>query len=591
MLRYEIIKPRDAVVQAVTLRAGARSLDATFTCGEVRLLRSKAFKGSFFTPVISTVYALLIFPNSCAPGGGRAAASCASPSTSSDIPVGTAAVTMEAQSCIGHFLSQLEHINFCIADAAACSFSGCAIVVLACPTMQEVLSVLEACAEVAVQGEDVRTSCMYVKGFACADGAATEVDAQTLLSHYYIPTCPMCSDRLECSVSGNGSQMPLCTCPRGGSAIQCACFLCSSCHVCRRFAESLEHTQQQQQQQQHPSAAVVKCEACSKAGDPWICLVCGYVGCSRYQAMHAKEHCVAHQHFFSMNLLTQQIWDYDGDCFVHRVVVLVDSNTGSSTRVQFPGRDEPMLDETVAGDGATLAGTLATSDAPEAWKAEKKSISAKYDKKLTSSHAQYAMVIKSELDAKRALYESQLAHEAGSTSASTSTSSISSDEDDAGQGNDTTRTGDRRVAVDDGCMDIVSAFEPLESVMSDLGAKRRKTTALLYAVRNLEHELDTRGEETARLEKELEGCKRALRAVIQLNVAADLRLSSSIRELKETLHDIALNAETQRRLTAQLGEQGVSRVVLVGGGGNARSRGPTGVRKRQEKPPPKDSKK
>lgn len=51
----------------------------------------------------------------------------------------------------------------------------------------------------------------------------------------------------------------------------------------------------------------ITCQECGQAGDPWVCLICGYVGCSRYQAMHAKEHCLAHQHYFSMNLLTQQI--------------------------------------------------------------------------------------------------------------------------------------------------------------------------------------------------------------------------------------------------------------------------------------------
>ncbi|KAG5468375.1 hypothetical protein LSCM1_02355 [Leishmania martiniquensis] len=583
MLRYEVTQQRGT--QAVTLHAGSKSIATAFVCGEVRLLRKKAFKGTFFTPVISTNYALLLFPNSCAPAGAPATAQSAplDAPCSSSVGATVSTLTSEAQSCISQFLRLLEHIPFCVADAAACSFSGCAIVVLACQSIQDVLSVLQVCAEVVAQGNDVRTSSMYVKGFLCLEGTPTSVDAQVLSSYYYIPTCPMCADRLECTVSGYGAEIPLCACARSSSASQCTCFLSSSCHLCCRFADSLEHLQQQQQRQTQSSApADIKCEACAKAGDPWICLICGYVGCSRYQAMHAKDHCVAQQHFFSMNLLTQQIWDYDGDCFVHRVVILLDSNTGTSTWMQFPGREEQMLRDTTTGESAAV-GAVA-GEPPEEWKTEKKNISAKYDKKLTSSHAQYAMVIKSVLDAKRAFYQSQLSQEAGSDD---------EDVEEAWLGSRAacTRWGELERGA---YMDLANAFEPLDSVMMDVTEKRRKTTALLYAVKNLEHELDTRGEETKRLEEQLEGCKKALRSVIQQNVATDLRLSSSIRELKETLHDIALNTETQHRLSAELGEQGVSRVVVVGGSGRPASARPgasaTG-RKLNKRTPSKNAKK
>ncbi|GET92395.1 hypothetical protein, conserved [Leishmania tarentolae] len=586
MLRYEVINQRGT--QAVTLQTSSQTIPTTFVYGEVRLLRKKAFKGSFFTPVVSTNYVLLVFPSSCVPDSGEATALSSSLNASSgsggNVNTSVSTLTLEAQSCISAFLGLMEHIPFCVADAAACTFSGCAVVVLACQSMQDVLSVLQVCAEVESQGREVRTSSMYVKGFPCLEGAPTTVDAQTLTSYYYIPTCPMCGDRLESSISGYGSQTPLCTCARSGSASQCTCFLCSSCRLCQRFADSLESAQQQQRQQQPSASAAIKCEACAKAGDPWICLICGYVGCSRYQAMHAKDHCVAQQHFFSMNLLTQQIWDYDGDCFVHRVVILLDSNTGTSTWMQFPGRDEPLLEDAITGESAAMATTI--DDTPEAWKAEKKSISAKYDKKLTSSHAQYAMVIKSELDAKRALYESQLAQEAGSGDDAEELEETELDNRSARARAEELQRGEY--------MDLANAFEPLESVMMDLVEKRRRTTALLYAVKNLKHEQETRSKETTRLEKELESCKTELRSVIQQNVATDLRLSSRIRELKETLQDIELNTETQRRIAAQVGEQGVSRVVVVGRNGgaeNSRNGAAATSRKSDQKAPSSDAKK
>ncbi|KAG5494060.1 hypothetical protein JKF63_01894 [Porcisia hertigi] len=585
MLRYEVIKQRGT--QSVTLHSGSRSIATTFVCGEVRLLRKKAFKGSFFTPVVSTNYVLLIFPNSCASSRGQSMAPSSSLEAATgggELDAGVSTLTLEAQSCLSEFLGLLGHIPFSVADAAACSFSGCAIVVLACANMQDVLSVLEACANVAEQGTKVRTSCLYVKGFLCLDGTPTTVDAHILSSYYYIPTCPVCIDRLECTVSGYSPQTPLCTCAQSGRASQCICFFCSSCHVCQRFAESLEHAQQLQRQSQPAAFPSTKCEACAKAGDPWICLICGYVGCSRYQAMHAKDHCVAQRHFFSMNLLTQQIWDYDGDCFVHRVVILLDSNTGASTWMHLPGREEPMLDDGATGETAAM--TAAQGEAQEAWKTEKKSISAKYDKKLTSSHAQYAMVIKSELDAKRALYESQLTQEAASGE--------DYEDWDVAEPDDLTprsRAGELERSEH---MDLAMAFESLDSVMADIVIKRRKTMALLYAVKNLEHEFDTRSEETGRLEEQLQSCKKALRNVIQQNVATDLQLSSRIQELNETLQDIELNAKTRRRLAAKLGDEDVSRVVLVGGQDGTTKAQPGRVaagRRPNEKGPSKNTKK
>ncbi|KPI84880.1 hypothetical protein ABL78_6062 [Leptomonas seymouri] len=571
MLQFDILKVQGT--QSVTLHTHSQAIPADFTRCEVRLLRNKSFKNNFFTPVVSTNHVLLLFPNSCVPvvsGSNSSVAASTSPATTRDALAadGVAAgcyVTCEAQACIGHFLSHIESIPFRIAYAAACSFSGCAVVVLECLDMEDVLSVQQLCADVSRQGNDERTSSVYVKSFTCGSGAPVSVDAELLATHYFIPTCPLCGDRLEGTVSGYPPQTPLCTCAREGNAHQCTCFLSSTCLVCRRFADSLEQArqprdaqqpssqQQQQLQAQSPSVAAIKCEACAKAGDPWICLICGYVGCSRYQAMHAKDHCVAHQHFFSMNLLTQQIWDYDGDCFVHRVVILLDTHTGSSTRMQFPGREDPLLDEGNGGDDHP-ASAANVPDTSEAWKAEKKSISAKYDKKLISSHTQYAMVIKSELDAKRALYESQLIGEGGTEDGADAVV------EEEGRDPFTSEEFEREAYFD-----LAKAFEPVDSVIADVGVRRRKVTMMFYGVKNLEHELDMRAEETGRLEKQLESVKKELRSVIQQNVANDLRLSSSIHDLKETLQDIAVNAETQRRFAALLGDNQVSRMVVAGG--------------------------
>ena len=62
------------------------------------------------------------------------------------------------------------------------------------------------------------------------------------------------------------------------------------------------------------------CLLCGAADDLWMCLICGYVGCGRYAGQHALEHYKETSHTFSIELVTQRVWDYSGDNYVHRLV-------------------------------------------------------------------------------------------------------------------------------------------------------------------------------------------------------------------------------------------------------------------------------
>ncbi|KAK3436834.1 hypothetical protein EUGRSUZ_C01362 [Eucalyptus grandis] len=67
-----------------------------------------------------------------------------------------------------------------------------------------------------------------------------------------------------------------------------------------------------QQQDEVPS-----CFICGTKENLWVCLICGFVGCGRYNDKHAISHWKNTQHCYSLDLRTQQIWDYVGDTYVH----------------------------------------------------------------------------------------------------------------------------------------------------------------------------------------------------------------------------------------------------------------------------------
>lgn len=115
-----------------------------------------------------------------------------------------------------------------------------------------------------------------------------------------LPTCPVCLERLDPDTSG----ILTAVCDH---SFQCPCttkWTHLSCQVCR-FC---------QQQDDKPS-----CSICGTIENLWVCLICGFVGCGRYKEGHAIRHWKDTQHCYSLDLTTQQIWDYVGDSYVHRL--------------------------------------------------------------------------------------------------------------------------------------------------------------------------------------------------------------------------------------------------------------------------------
>ncbi|XP_061991915.1 BRAP2 RING ZnF UBP domain-containing protein 1 [Rosa rugosa] len=115
-----------------------------------------------------------------------------------------------------------------------------------------------------------------------------------------LPSCPVCLERLDADTSGIATT--LCD-----HSFQCPCiskWTYLSCQVCRLC----------QQQDDNPA-----CSVCGILENPWVCVICGFVGCGRYKEGHAVRHSEDTQHCYSLDLKSQQIWDYVGDAYVHRL--------------------------------------------------------------------------------------------------------------------------------------------------------------------------------------------------------------------------------------------------------------------------------
>ncbi|XP_060650630.1 BRCA1-associated protein isoform X1 [Drosophila nasuta] len=120
--------------------------------------------------------------------------------------------------------------------------------------------------------------------------------------HTELPTCPVCLERMDESV--DGVLTILCN-----HAFHASCLMKwgdSTCPVCRHVQtpELVEDS---------------VCMECEGIDSLWICLICGHVGCGRYQGGHAAAHFRATNHTFAMQLGTSSVWDYAGDNFVHRL--------------------------------------------------------------------------------------------------------------------------------------------------------------------------------------------------------------------------------------------------------------------------------
>lgn len=158
-----------------------------------------------------------------------------------------------------------------------------------------------------------------------------------------LPTCPVCLERMD---ESTGLLTILCQ-----HVFHCSClekWSGGGCPVCRYthddFSTSVANSRAKKSKKRLNSRGEydvedeqLECAECQITQTLWQCLICGLVGCGRYAQKHAYRHYEKTGHTFALDLESQRVWDYDHDCYVHRIIANGSSLSGEKL-VEIPGR-------------------------------------------------------------------------------------------------------------------------------------------------------------------------------------------------------------------------------------------------------------
>ncbi|KAI9011333.1 BRCA1-associated protein 2-domain-containing protein [Gaertneriomyces semiglobifer] len=224
---------------------------------------------------------------------------------------------------------------------------------------------------------------VYIKSVEFKSQAIPPSPVRSPTSNQFLelPTCPVCLDRMDASATG----LLTIFCHH---TFHCHCLSKwgdSSCPVCR-------YSSQRALSADADESSLNECVDCGATENLWICLICGNIGCGRYQAGHAQRHYVESDHLYAMELETQRVWDYAGDGYVHRLIQnradgkLVELSAPTTSDMMGPNPDGSVIADP---DGKHSSGMVS----PE---------------KLESLGLEYTYLLTSQLESQRLWYESRL---------------------------------------------------------------------------------------------------------------------------------------------------------------------------------------
>ncbi|KAF9323111.1 hypothetical protein BGZ91_003823 [Linnemannia elongata] len=121
------------------------------------------------------------------------------------------------------------------------------------------------------------------------------------------------------------------------------------------------------------------CAICGTTENLWICLICGHIGCGRYQEKHAYHHYYETSHLYALELESQRVWDYAGDGYVHRLI----QNKTDGKLVELPS----AVDGTLPSQHSVQVG----------------------QEKLDAIGLEYTYLLTSQLESQRLYFDAQMA--------------------------------------------------------------------------------------------------------------------------------------------------------------------------------------
>ncbi|KAK9378035.1 BRCA1-associated protein 2-domain-containing protein [Kockiozyma suomiensis] len=196
-----------------------------------------------------------------------------------------------------------------------------------------------------------------------------------------LPTCPVCLERMDSSVTG----LLTIICQH---TFHCQCLAKwgdNSCPVCR-------YSQKKDQQRISDHN---KCSRCGALENLWICLICGVIGCGRYDEAHAFQHYTESGHVYAMDIESQRVWDYASDQYVHRLI----QNQADGKLVELPSGSSQDHD----GGGRERLSSRDDDYVPR--------------EKLDNIGMEYTYLLTSQLDSQRMYFEDKIAAAADKASA------------------------------------------------------------------------------------------------------------------------------------------------------------------------------
>ncbi|KAI5361826.1 Putative Zinc finger, UBP-type, Zinc finger, RING-type, BRCA1-associated 2 [Septoria linicola] len=140
-----------------------------------------------------------------------------------------------------------------------------------------------------------------------------------------LPTCPVCLERMD---ETTGLLTILCQ-----HVFHCAClekWKGSGCPVCR-YTHAPSYTFPYPRPGGADEETETMCSVCAGTSNLWVCLICGNIGCGRYDSAHAFAHYEETSHCYAMDINTQHVWDYAGDGYVHRLIQSKPPTTPAAT--------------------------------------------------------------------------------------------------------------------------------------------------------------------------------------------------------------------------------------------------------------------